>query len=235
MINACISSTIRRSLLEIPLRCLVLVGPPGRHVLRRVRNRSAVDHLRPKPLGKFEQRTWFGEGQADAIENADCSPCAVGIALESISDVADRQIFCLLIAIKSKAKRFGTALQLTTVGWEVNAVSQAQRLAVERSRIANHEPNSIRILGIDRPTERIGIDVGDGFMYGKGIHNREVVGFVQRADVGAAKYEVVRECVFVVGAIKTRFGVGKLIGQLDQRIVGIGHLDGWYCYVCRCC
>ena len=175
------TTCIRRSLLEIPLRCLVLVGPPGRHVLRRIRNRSAVDHLRPKPLGKFEQRTWFGEGQTDAVENANCSPCAVGIALESISDVADRQILHFFIAIKSKAERFGTALQLTAVGWEVNAVSQAQRLAVERSRIAYHEPNSVGIVGIDRPTERIGIDVGDGFMYGKGIHGGEIILLVQWA------------------------------------------------------
>lgn len=174
-------SSIRRSLLEIPLRCLVLVRPPGRHVLRRVRNRPAVYHLRPKPLGKFEQRTWFGEGKTDAVENADCSPCAVGIALESISDVPDRQVSYLLVFVKGKAERFGTALQLTTVGWEVNAVSQAQRLAVERSRIANHEPNSVGILGIDRPTERIGIDVGDGFMYGKGIHGGEIILLVQWA------------------------------------------------------
>ena len=175
------SSTIRRSLLEIPLRCLVLVGPPARHVLRRVRVRSTVRHLRPKPLGKSKQRAWAGKGQADAVENTNGCSCTVGIALESISDVPDRQILHLLIFVKGKAERFGTALQLTTVGWEVNAVSQAQRLAVERSRIANHEPNSVGILGIDRPTERIWVDVGDGFMYGKGIHNREIILLIQRA------------------------------------------------------
>mmetsp|Transcript_18663 Transcript_18663/g.30993 ORF Transcript_18663/g.30993 Transcript_18663/m.30993 type:complete len:224 (+) Transcript_18663:173-844(+) len=217
--------------LEIPLRCLVLVRPPARYVLCRVRVRPSIGHLRPEPLGKLQQRSRTGKGQANAVEYADGRPRSVGVALEPICHIPNGQIFHFPILVEGNAERFGTAFQFTPVRGEGNSIAQTQRFAIERSRVAHHEPNTVGILRIDRPPKRIGVDVRDCPVDAKGRHGGEVVLTIERADVGTPKDEFVREGGFVKGTVETRFGVGKFVGQLDERIVGIGHLDRRH----RCC